>query len=355
MDFKSYLNTSAAALEEEIDQILSEFLNKIKKTNPKLIPFIIGFINSCRGGKRVRGTLVKLGYQIVKEEIEGQREKEILKVGAAYEIFHGAILIHDDIIDKSELRRGKMTFFKALGGDHHALSQSICLGDLGFFLSTKLISETHFPDKEKNDILEYFSKTMIDTALGEMLDIELPYLREKGEGERGKSNEEDVLTIMKLKTAQYTISAPLIIGAILADADEELVKALDEYGQNLGLAFQIQDDILGVFGSEDEIGKSASSDIEEGKNTLLIIEALKRANSEQKAVLEKYYGRRKVGEKGLEQIRKVFKESGALEFSREFALEYARGAKSVIPKISDNQQFIKILTEMADFLVERNK
>ena len=123
----------------------------------------------------------------------------------------------------------------------------------------------------------------------------------------------------------------------------------------MGIAFQIQDDILGVFGDEVTLGKSVTSDIEEGKNTLLITEALKRANPAQREILSKLFGRGIQGVRGLEAVRKVFLETGSLDYSRQKGVEYVLRAKSVIPKITKDQEWKKKLTEMADFLVERSK
>lgn len=335
MDFKSYLKETADQINLQLADFLKKWIEEVERVSLKLTPLAKEFVKSCEGGKRIRGSLVKLGYEIASTTLVSG--KEILKPAIAYEIFHTSILAHDDIIDQSDLRRGQPTLYKALGGDHHAISQTICLADLGFFLATKLIAESNFPEKKKNLGLAWFSKTTIDTALGEMLDVE------KG----------DVLTIMKLKTAAYTISGPLQLGAILAGAEEKLLRVLEEFGENLGIAFQIQDDILGVFGDEKTLGKSVTSDIEEGKNTLLITEALKRANSRERQILKQYYGKGDLGDQGLEAVRKVFMETGSLDYSQQFGVKYVVKAKSIIPKITNDKIMISILTEMADFLVER--
>lgn len=361
MDFKKYLEKNALELDQEIEQILADWLNQVKKINLKLIPLALAFINACKGGKRVRGVLVKLGYELAEGHLRGETKLspgahlggEIIRIGAALEILHASILAHDDIIDKSILRRGQKTLYQALGGDHYGISQAIGLADIGFFMCMKIISQANFYDQEKNQAIMVVSDMMMDTGLGEVLDVEVPHLSGQGTGYSGQ--EEDVLAIHRLKTAQYTISGPLQIGATLAGAQEQLLGKLAEFGENLGIAFQIQDDILGVFGDEKELGKSASSDIEEGKNTLLITEALKRANAVQKQILERFYGHGQVGDRGLEEVRKVFLETGALDYSRQMGVKYVNQAKSVVPKITEDPKMIRLLTEMADFLVERSK
>lgn len=341
MDFEKFLKLEAKSIEEAEQRHLNIWYAWLSKKVPSLNPHAKAFILSCKGGKKIRGALINLGYKIAGGKLEG-----ILDIAAAYEIFHSSILAHDDVIDQSPVRRGRPSLYRALGGGHHGISQTISLGDLGFFLATKIISQSDFEDKEKVYALEYFAKTTIDTALGEMLDVELPYLDKK----RQKS---DVLVIMKYKTARYSVSSPLQLGAILAGGDKELIRELGVFGENLGIAFQIHDDILGVFGEEEELGKSNKSDIEEGKNTLLIVQALKKANNSELKILKKYYGKGKISHKPLNKIRKIFEDTKALQYAQKEALNYTNQAKKVIPGITKNPKMSKLLEHMAEYLVER--
>lgn len=343
MDFQEYLKKSAEEIEITIEDFLKVWSKDIDTLSPRLLPLTNLLIEYCKGGKRLRGALVKLGYEMY----EG-KGGEINKIASAYEIFQTAILAHDDIIDLSETRRGKPTLYRQLGGDHYGISQTIGLGDIGFFLTVKMMADTNFDPLLKNQALSFFAQAVVNTGLGEVLDVELPHLNQE-------RNEQDVITIHKLKTAYYTISAPLILGAILAGADMSMQKRLEDFGENLGIAFQIQDDILGVFGDEKQLGKSVTSDIEEGKNTLLITEALKNANSAQKEILAKYYGKGRVDQEAVEQIKQVFTDTNALEYSQKRAEEYVKIAKKLIPEITDNQKYQDLLEEMSDFLVKRDK
>lgn len=280
MDFKDYLQTHALQIEEELEKILQEFLNDTKKITPDLLPFALGLINSCKGGKRIRGALTILGYQIAGEETS----QEIIKVGAAYEILHAAILIHDDIIDQSSTRRGQASLYKALGGGHYGISQALSLGDIGLYLPLKIITDLSFPDQEKIQALNHLSRTVINTAWGEILDLE-----------RNK----DMILVNQLKTAQYTVCGPLILGAILAGAEEKLIRVLGEFGENLGIAYQIQDDILD-------------------------------------------------GEK--EPENREYSENMKLK-----ALEYTNRGKKLIAQITSDRQMIRSLEQLTDFMIERSK
>lgn len=283
MDFKRYLEKSAKELDREVGEILEEQLKEADKTDKKLIPLLKAFTKSCQGGKRIRGTLVVLGFELGKHHLgdEGVSGKAIFKVAAAYEIFHSAILTHDDVIDQSNLRRGKPSLYKVLGGNHYGISQTISLGDYGFFLAFQIISEANFPQNYKIQALGLFSKVVMDTTWGEMLDLEKvdPYL------------------VMKLKTACYTISGPLQVGAVLAGADQNLIKVLGRFGESLGIAFQIQDDIL-----DSEV------------------------NFEKR-----------------------------VDYAKKEARKYKNQALKMLPEITKEKRMSKILEQMAEYLINRKK
>jgi geranylgeranyl diphosphate synthase type I len=187
--------------------------------------------------------LVKCGYECV----QNKENTDILDVAIAFEYFQTAILAHDDIIDQSPLRRGKPTIYHELGNNHYGISQTICLGDIGFFIANQIISNAHFDDHLKVKALSCFNKVAMETGYGQMLDILLPNTNKE------KHTTEDIFTIYKFKTGIYTISGPLRLGAILAGAEEPLLEKLDTFGIYLGIAFQIQDDILGIYGNEEKL------------------------------------------------------------------------------------------------------
>jgi geranylgeranyl diphosphate synthase type I len=189
---------------------------------------------------------------------------------------------------------------------------------------------------------------MLETASGQMMDVMLPTIK-------GDQTEEDALLIFRFKTARYTISGPLQLGAILAGTDEDTLGKIQEFGDNLGIAFQIQDDILGVFGEEDVIGKSNTSDIEEGKITLLFLHALQNSSEEQKKVLSDNYGKGHINAEQLSQIRQIMIETGSHDYSKKLAAEYIQKSIALIPEVTADPKYQNILTEMSEFLVKRDK
>lgn len=342
MDFKTYLQTTSTEIDQALDKIFADWTAQTEQISSALSPIIKLFEDSSQGGKRLRGTLVKLGYELS----GGTLNPEIAKAATAFEIFQTAILAHDDVIDKSQVRRGKPSIFTALGGDHYAISQTLSLGDIGFFFAMNLIAETGFSDKLKTSALADFSKTMLETSTGQLLDLELTHQNQ------GRS-EEEVLHIYQLKTGQYTFSGPLKLGAILGGGEVALQESLSKFGESLGVAFQIHDDILGMFSDELTLGKSVVSDVEEGKLTLLYAYALKHGTAVQVEILERWYGKGEITHNNLEEIRQIFRESGALEYSQNKSYQYADQAKNIAFSIKTAPEKTKLLSELVDFLIHR--
>ncbi len=344
MNFKDYLITQVEQFDQKLNEYYVQWHQQAQSIHPKLVPLIDLCIEANKGGKRLRAILIGAGYQLLKNDYPDT----ILELGASYEVFQTAILNHDDIIDQSLTRRGRPTLYKALGGDHYGISQAITLGDIGYFEALIIVTKIKVDFEIKDKILQHYVKLMATTGIGELLDVELS-------SQKGAPLESEALQIFKYKTATYSISGPMQLGAILAGASDTLLQSIDQFGENLGIAFQIQDDILGVFGDEKTLGKSVTSDIEEGKNTTLITKANEKATPEQLQILEKYYGTGPITKDQLEQVKQVFIDTGALDYSRQLAVQYVNQAKKVIPELTEKPEMRDLLDQMADFLVKRDK
>jgi geranylgeranyl diphosphate synthase type I len=333
MHFNEFLKQSTREIDSAIEIFFSTWSKEITHISPRLVPLISALHTACAGGKRIRGSLVLLGYALAAGNVTSQK-KEVLKIAVAYELFQTAILAHDDIIDKSPTRRGKPSLHNHLGGDHYGMSQAICLGDLSFFMTYRLVSESQFADTIKNKLTTYLSNSFLDTVAGEILDVA------KG----------DVLTIYRLKTAYYTFVAPLTVGAMLGGATADVMTAIRVYGENLGIAFQIRDDIRDVFGNEASMKKEIGGDIREGKNTLLFMKAMQNANAKQKKILEEWYGNDAIGQKELASIREVFRETGALDFAEQLSKDYCRKAQQAVSDITSDAKIRQLLQELIKYI-----
>lgn len=359
MSFKSYAKRHA----QRVDRLLESYFRAKKKEVEARVPQIANYVDffakANRGGGRIRAVLAILGYEtaLLRQGFGGASRniKEISKVALALELFQTSILAQDDFMDKSLLRRGAPSLYVAISdwhkkrkmlGDslHFGASQAINVSDIGFFLASDLIAESKFPAESKIKAISAFNKIVTYTALGQILDINIP-------AQRGERRERDVLAVERFKTAQYTAIGPLTMGAYLAGAGESLIRNLHEFGNNLGIAYQIQDDLKGIFGREEETGKSAKGDMEEGKITLLYVRATKNVTSDQRKVLDSFYGKGKATEKQAEAVRKVFEETGAKDYAIRKSQEYIKKARAVIKKLSKDPQIQSIYEGLCDYVL----
>lgn len=267
-------------------------------------------------GKFIRAYLISLAYHIF-----GKNDNDYLPLAISYELFQTAILIHDDIIDNAITRRGKDTIPVYYSNKYSKLeddiktnlsnSLAICIGDLGFYLSNQLILDKYSNNPNIVNLLKEYTKIVINTIKGEIIDVELPVINQFYNND--KDLEKDILEIYKLKTSWYTVVGPFRLGMILSGKEDN---RLDKILENIGISFQIKDDLLGVFGNVDKIGKSVSSDISEFKQTLLYsyINDYKREYMNE---LMKYYGNKNLSSEDLQSVKEIFIKSGAKKYAEE--------------------------------------
>ncbi len=322
------------------------YTKKIKETkaySPIVSKFYKDLAQFSQGGKKLRAFFVYLGYLVG----GGRDIKKILQISLAFEMTQNFFLIHDDIMDNSDLRRGKPTIHKVYEkrhGRHYGESMAITLGDVAAIEAFKIIGESGFSDKQKAICFSEFSKVLLETVYGQALDLEYSY---------EKAGISQIYKIADLKAARYSVCGPLLIGASLAGADEIQKKALILFGLNAGLAFQIQDDILGLFGREETIGKSVLSDMREGKNTVLIYKARELAAVSDRVKIGKIWGDTVASAKDLDIIRNIVRSSGALAWCQRENERLIKKSKSEIGKITKDADLQLVFEQIADFIVSR--
>ena len=270
------------------------------------------FSNLNTNGKLVRGVLVDLGYNLLKNDNYSS------DLALAYEVFQTAILVHDDIIDEDEKRRGTNTIhfenynkykkYNEEEAKHLGDSIAICMGDYGLYDSIKIISNAYKDDPSLSKVLTSFIDTALNTVRGEILDVVLPF-ESRNKLVDLNTLDESIMNIYRLKTAYYTIIGPMSVGLLLAGADNDKIKDITSFGEKVGIAFQIQDDVLGIY--SDEIGKVIGSDIKEFKQTILYSHISKTNYLKE---LEKYYGK-DISKDNINKVRELFKISGSLDYS----------------------------------------
>lgn len=349
LEFNIYYKETKKKIEKE----MIKFNNKIDLNNNKIVNDAINkFKYENDGGKLVRGTLIDLGYKLK------HNDDNSLKLASSYEAFETSILIHDDIIDNSPLRRNKSTIhelykkeFNNYKKDNTPESLALCLGDIGFFYVNNYIINSYKNNKNLNKILEYYNNIVIDTIKGEILDVYLPYIEKNDKSHNLK--EEDIMEIYRLKTAMYTIVGPFTLGMILSGANKKEINTMKKILEPLGIAFQIKDDILGIFSNDTTLGKPTNSDIEEFKQTILY-SFIKEKRKDYLNELLKYYGN-KTNNDSIQNVRSILIESGSLEYANNKMNGLFSESKSLLNKSNIKIDIKRILLGFIKFLEIRKK
>ena len=292
------------------------------------------------GGKRVRPALCLLGA----EAADGD-PKEALAVASAMELFQTAALVHDDIADESELRRGQPCVHVTEG-----TGLAINVGDASLVAVFDVVLRGYSHDVVmQSRLLEEIVSMEMRTIEGQALD--LGWARD----ERWDVTVEDYLRMASLKTAYYTCACPLALGAICAHAPRETVDGLKEFGLLAGLAFQIQDDLLNLVANADGTGtgKDWRSDITEGKRTLVMVHALAHLTGPKRERLIEILSSHTTDEATLAEAVDLAEQAGSIAFARERAAHLAHEAKASLSHLSIASQAREVLRSMADFFVER--
>ncbi len=333
----------------EVEMELEKFFDKKilevgDDFNREALEFLKEF--TLRGGKRIRSGMFVYGYGCFKE-----LNDEIIMASMAMELVQSYLLIHDDIIDRDILRRGKdsmqVIYEKNYPGDeekHFGISMAICIGDLAACLANEILLDTSFEHKEL--AANIMNKMLENVIRGQILDL----IYEKKSFD--EIDEEKILEVYRLKSASYTVEGPLHIGAALAGVSNASLKPLLDYGITLGKAFQIRDDINGVFGDEDKTGKSTDSDLKQGKRTLLMIKTLNSCNEEEREFILNRIGK-DIDEIDIEEIRKIIRKY-SLQYCEELCDEYIRQAKTFIYDAELSDEGKKFLIGIAEFVAKRD-
>lgn len=330
---------------EKINNALRVFLNKKLNEDGKYSPQTAELIKNIiefnlRGGKRIRPLTCIFVYKCFEEDYG----EKIINASIFVELMQAYLLIHDDIIDKAELRRGKASMHKIYSkeyGKDYGISVAILAGNLCSSYAYDSILESYFSDEQKLRALEYVGWINNRENYGQALDI-LPGFE--------KLKEKDILKIYELKTATYTFQGPVYAGCALAGASLEKTAKLQEYAYNLGIAFQIQDDINGIFGELDKMGKPNDSDIKEGKKTLLIVKALELCSPDDKKFLLSNYGSKDIDAEVISKIKSIIKNCGSYGYCLEKFRELIKKSKETLSDLEIREEGKRYLVEMADYI-----
>ncbi len=333
----------------EIDKFFEEHRKKIPKNSLIEEAFDEAKRFSLLPGKRARPILVILGYEGIAKK---RFDETVLRIAISYELLHAYLLVHDDVMDKAELRRKNIStwkYYEQIYKDTHAgYSGAIIVGDILNSLSTQVILESNIPKEIKVKILKKREEINELTAYGQILDVFLPFKRIEN------AKIEDTYLIHELKTANYTFVGPLITGGILAGKDEKELEFYKEYGLKLGLAFQIRDDYLDLFGDPSKTGKIVGGDIKEGKITPFVKLTYERANENDKKIIKEILLKKeKCTEEDINTIIALIEKYKVKEEMIRKMDELAEECKKVISESPIWEETKETLISLADYIVKR--
>ncbi|MCK0190479.1 polyprenyl synthetase family protein [Arenibacter sp. F20364] len=320
------------SIEEYRSDFMAHMENKVKIKEPVNLYEPISYILNL-GGKRLRPVLT-----LMTTEIFGGDYKKALDASLAIEVFHNFSLVHDDIMDEAPLRRGKQTLHKKWD-----LNTGILSGDAMLIYSYQLLES--YPEAIFKKLMQVFSQTALEVCEGQQYDVDF-------------ENREDVtipeyLIMIQNKTAVLVASA-MKMGAIIADESDEVQDLIYDFGKNLGIAFQLQDDYLDAFGDPKSFGKQVGGDIIENKKTFLYLQALETGTPNQVQELEHLYSiKPKDATDKIVKIKELFVETGAVNLTLKEIESYTVKAFNTLELLSLESAKKEILRQFGTALMKR--
>ena len=305
-------------LRESVDDVLVDFLSDRRASLPEACLLIDEIERLVRaGGKRLRPSFCYWGHRAA----GAQHSDRIVRAAASLELLHTFAIVHDDIMDRSDERRGEPTVHVK-----HGSEVALLVGDLSLVLADHLFFDCGCPPEKMQQAFVAYSRMRQEVIAGQFLDI----------NSSGRSDVDVELArrIAVLKSGRYSVQEPLVIGALLGGAEEGCIRGLTEFGGPLGEAFQLRDDLLGLFGERSSIGKSTDSDIREGKRHLLYAFAVEALNgAEREFFLRRWGGGAALDETEVERLRQLVETSGARTRCEEHLATLEERAGAVLARL----------------------
>ncbi|NYH50866.1 geranylgeranyl diphosphate synthase type I [Nocardiopsis arvandica] len=316
-----------SVIRSDVDHELSGFSAahraQVLEIGEELAPAMDALEAMLSGGKRLRPTFCYWGWRGAGGAADDER---VVRAAASLEFLQACALVHDDVIDNSDTRRGMPATHKRLAklhADHgwsgdsedFGMGAAILIGDLCLVWSDEMYQASGFPAEVLRDGRPPFDAMRTEVMAGQYLDTL--------EQVRGTATREAALRVMRYKSAKYTVERPLHLGAALAGRHEELAGVYTAYGIPLGIAFQLRDDVLGVFGDPSTTGKPAGDDLREGKRTLVVAETLARVGAADAERFRSLLGAPDLSVESVGWMRSLIEESGALMVCEKMIGEYA--------------------------------
>lgn len=318
---------------DEILKMVNEFLDHLSyDRKPESLYEPIKYVLSM-GGKRIRPTLMLLAYNLYKENPE-----DILMNACALETYHNYTLLHDDLMDNADMRRGHLTVHKKWNNNTAILS-----GDSMLVLAFQRMMQCD--TKHLKDILDLFTVTALEIGEGQQYDMEFET--------RNDVKEEEYIEMIRLKTS-VLLACALKIGAILADASAEDADNLYKFGEQIGLAFQLQDDYLDVYGDSKVFGKEIGGDITSNKKTYMLINAFNKANDAQRKELTRWVSARDFDRnEKVDAVTRLYNEIGIDQLAQDKIAYYFAESKKFLDAVNVPEEKKEELRKYAQKMMKR--
>lgn len=353
--------SSASPVPDAVAARLGGFLDRMRAESGEYGPdstrLLAAAAATLDGGKRLRARFCHSGWRAVARfrDRTAVEDEALWDVCAALEIFQSAALVHDDLIDNSDTRRGRPAAHRALEASHRASGWSgdaesfgraaaVLLGDLLVAWSDDLLEQALHGRAEAAAVRADYALMRRDVTTGQFLDIAEESAWSANDPE---THVERALRIVSLKSARYSVEQPLLLGAALAGADEGQRDALRRFGHPLGMAFQLRDDVLGVFGDAAVTGKPAGDDLREGKRTVLVALTRRALDPSARGVLDEMLGDPGLTAQQVAFLQATIVDAGALDRVETMISDYAREADRALSGARLDNAAVGELRELA--------
>ncbi len=335
-------------VQQIINDVIAEQTSVLAEVGEELEPMLAAVTELLAGGKRLRPAFCYWGYRAV--SADSTQLDAVMSAAASLEFLQACALIHDDVMDGSDTRRGMPAAHRRFAVEHaqaqwhgsaesFGLGAAILLGDLCLSWADEVLWNCGLPLSALAAAKSVYDVMRTELMAGQYLDLL--------EQARGGGSVERSMRVVRYKSAKYTIERPLHLGATLAGADPATLKVLSQYGLPLGEAFQLRDDVLGVFGDPEQTGKPAGDDLREGKRTVLLAMAMRDATPDQKLVLDAHLGRPDLDADGVSALRSVIVDTGALANTELLIEEMLTGAVQALADPRIDSSAAAVLTDLA--------
>jgi len=349
---KAFLATAKERTQRYLDCFLAEKQQELSLLGISYVDTITEIGLFCSRGKMIRAAMNLLGWQAG----NGGDDEALLPVAGAMELLHAGLLIHDDVMDHDDFRRGQPSFHRryadrlaeegSANPRHTGEALALCAGDVAFFLAGEALSRATLPESRHAEVRRTFFRECLLVGIGQMSDV---YLGAR----RSPASLAEILHVYRYKTARYTFSMPFILGARAAGADETVVRGLDTVGEQIGTLFQIKDDELGLFGEAAEIGKPTGSDIREGKKTILFSFMVEQVTGPDHDRLLATLGNPAITDDDIAFVRDLARRSGALDAVRARAAAVEAAARTAIAELPVTPEVRHLLNALVDYNRDR--